>query len=122
MALLELRQLCGLQIGEQPANQLRLWRVKRDKSDIEVFEQVLSTTCDPFGTRSSQELLNLASGRSANKETGDYILNTVKRGLDLRAKFELECKEDSSRFLKTVSRTKVMNFAAANSRHITDTQ
>lgn len=116
MAVSELRQLCGVQLGEQPANQLRCCRVKRDNADIEALAQAVSSTCDPFDTRSSQELLNLASGKAAKEETRDFLLSTLKRGEDLRTKFASECEADSSRFLKTVSRTKILNFAAESSK------
>ena len=43
-------------------------------------------------------------------------MGTLKRGADLRTKFESECEADSSRFLKTVARTKVVNFAAENTK------
>ena len=114
MALSELKHLVGLQSGEQPANQLRPWRVKRDNADIETLTSAINSTCNPFDTGSPQELVNVASGKSAKEETKDYLLSTLKRGADLRSKFESECEADSSRFLKSVARIQVKNFAAEN--------
>lgn len=116
MALSELRQLVGLHSGEHPASQSQPWRVRRDNNDIETLARVINDTCNPFATHSPHELVNLATGKEAKEETKVYLLSTLKRGVDLRQKFETECEADNSRFLKTVKRAKVFNFATENQK------
>ena len=53
--------------------------MKRDNADIEALAQTVSSTYDQFDAQSSQEWLNLAAGKSANEETRDFLLSTLKR-------------------------------------------
>ena len=116
MALSELKQLVGLQSGEEPANQQRKWRIKRDNADIDALTNALNSTCNPFTSHSPHELVNLSSGKSTAKETEEFLLSTLSRGEEHRLKFERECSDDSSLFLKTMPRIKMFNFAAENAR------
>lgn len=114
MALSELKDMVGLQSGEEPANQLRPWRIKRDNADINALAIALSNTCNPFASDSPVELVNVSSGKIARDDTKNFLLGTLERGKSLRLKFESECATDGSRFLKTVSRMKILNFASEN--------
>ena len=58
----------------------------------------------------------MASGKVAKEETKRFLLPVLGRGADLRYKFAKECETDSVRFLKPVSRTKILNFAAENAK------
>ena len=58
--------------------------------------------------------MNVASGKTAKKVTKEFLLSVLRRGSDLRQKFATECEIDSKRFLKPVTRTKIINFAAEN--------
>lgn len=51
------------------------------------------------------------SGKNTKEET-EKFLDTLLRGRKLRLKFEEERAVDGSRFLKTVTRIKMLNFAA----------
>ena len=46
--------------------------------------------------------------------TKTFLLGTLERGKNLRLQFQDECAVDSSRFLKPVTRVKMLNFAAEN--------
>ena len=59
-------------------------------------------------------MVNISTGKSAKKETEAYLLGTLERGSELRHKFESECTNDNSRFLRSIPRTSVTNFAAEN--------
>lgn len=112
----ELRQMAGLQTGEEPLNQLKKCRIRRDNADMDVLAKTLDNTCNPFASNSPTSLVNLASGKNANKETEQFLLDTLLRGRQLWLWFEEECATDSSRFLKTVVRQKILNFTAENVR------
>ena len=116
MALSELRQLVGLHLGEEPGNQVRKWRIKRDNADIDALTHALNTTCNPFACHSPYNLVNVSSEKSALKETEQFLLRTLIRREEHRIKFERECSDDNSRFLKTVPRIKMLNFAAENAK------
>ena len=114
MALTDLCELVSLPKGEEPVNQLRKWRIKRDNADMIVISKTVNNTCNPFADHSPADLVNVSSGRAANEATKRYLLETLNRGNKLRMQFEKECEEDESRFLQPVAKTKVLNFAAEN--------
>ena len=116
MALSEFRQLFSYREGEDPASQLRPWRIKRDNSDIDSLYNLLKGTCNLFDEVLQNELVNVASRKVAKEETKQLLLLFLGRGADLRCKFATECEMDSARFLKPVSRTKIQNFAAENAK------
>ena len=116
MALSELQQLVGLREGEDPATQLHPWRIKRDNSDIDSLYNFLQGTCNLLDKVLQNDLVNVASGKVAKEETKQFLLSVLGRGADLRYKFAKECETDSVRFLKPVSRTKILNFAAENAK------
>lgn len=114
MAMSELRQMAGLQMGEEPMMQLRRWRIKRDNEDMDGLAKTVDNTCNPFASSAPTSLVNLATGKITKEETEKFLLDTLSRGRRLREKFEEECATDSSRFLKPVARIKMLNFAAEN--------
>ena len=59
-----------------------------------------------------ENLINLATGKAARKETEEYLLNTLMRGDNERKRFLEEWIDLPSRFLQTVKRIKVSNFAS----------
>ena len=113
MCLTELREFVSLHPGEEPANQLMEWRVKRDNADMNAIANTLGNTCNPFAT-SAPDLINVSSGRAAKETTKSFLLGTLERGENLRQKFTDECAADGSRFLKPVARIKMLNFASEN--------
>ena len=114
MALTDLCELVSLPKGEEPVNQLRKWRIKRDNADMIVISKTVNNTSNPFADHSPADLVNVSSGRAANEATKRYLLETLNRGNKLRMQFEKECEEDESRSLQPVAKTKVLNFAAEN--------
>ncbi len=114
MALSELYQLVNLQSGEEPDKQLTKARIQRDNADMKSVTITLNNTCNPFASDAPAGLVNISSGKAANEGTKKFLLRTLERGRTLRLQFESECLVDGSRFLKPVSRTKILNFAAEN--------
>lgn len=116
MALSELCEMVSFQTGEEPANQVKKSRIERDNTNMVFLTNTVKNTCNPFADDSSAELVNISSGRSANTSTKAFLLGTIARGRNLRQQFQNECEADESRFLKPVSRSKMLNFAAENSK------
>ena len=113
-ALSELREMVILQSGEEPAERLRKWRIRRDNADTTALADALNNTCNPFATDSPAVLVNVSSGKTAKRETMTFLLEPLSRGTTLRLKFEGEYAVDVSCFPKIVARTKLLNFAVEN--------
>ena len=58
--------------------------------------------------------MNISTGIAASSETTSYLLSTLQRGNEARHTFERECLTDSTRFMKTLSRIDINNFAKEN--------
>jgi len=78
--------------------------------------KLVKDSCNPFSelATSSDQLLNIASGKAVSQETTSYLTNCLENGHDLRQQFENECATDKQRFLKPLKRRKVLNFAHEN--------
>ena len=116
LAVSELRTILGIEEVVQPSVQLRQWRVKKDNDSIDVLSALLKETCNPFGDPacSSPDLLNISSGKATDQETKLYLLGSLSRGREWRLTFQQECSVDKTRFLKTIPRIRVKNFAMEN--------
>ena len=80
--------------------------------------ETLTEACDPFSAPASttDNLLNLATGKATATATKDYLLQTLEQGKNRRKKFQEECADDENRFMKSIQRRKVENFASENSK------
>ena len=118
MAVTELRQLTGLRIENIPATQLRPNRIRKDNEHINALMETLTEACDPFSAPASttDNLLNLATGKATATATKDYLLQTLEQGKYRRKKFQEECADDENRVMKSIQRRKVENFASENSK------
>ena len=114
MAVTELRTLVGLDQGESAAAQCRQSRIRKDNRQMEALSQKIDDYCNPFADNVCDVFINLGTGQAASSTTETYLLNTLQRGKEAREQFQGEWSNDSSRFLKTVKRIRVQNFAAEN--------
>ena len=69
MPLSELREMVGLQSGEEPANQLRKLRIRRDNADMNALANALNNTCNSFATDSHAVLIDVSAGKTTKEET-----------------------------------------------------
>ncbi|XP_041481075.1 uncharacterized protein LOC121428475 [Lytechinus variegatus] len=114
MAVTELRSFSGLDNGESPSVQCRPSRVCRDNKQMATLSATIDEFCNPFSPEAPTSLVNLATGQTASDTTTTYLLDTLKRGKGEREKFQEEWSKDSNRFLRSVRRIKVNNFANDN--------
>lgn len=114
MAVTELRTLSGLEQGESAATQCRPSRIRKDNSQMVKLGDKIDEFCNPFSDEVGNSLVNVATGRVSSKATESYLINTIRRGQQARAKFQEEWDQSSNRFLKPVKRIPVQNFAAEN--------
>ena len=83
MALPELYELVDLQSGEEPASQLRKWRIRHDNDDINSVTITLNHTCNPFTNDAPADLVNISSGKASNEVNMKFLLGTLERGSKL---------------------------------------
>lgn len=114
MAVSEMKDMCDIQPGETPANQLKKGRISRDNRDMEALTKALEDTCNPFKKDAPAVLVNIATGKVAAAVTSDYLTQVLEQGRELRKKFTDECATDDKRFLRTIPRFPVQNFAKGN--------
>ena len=117
-AVTELRQSTGLRIEDIPATQLHPNRIRKDNEHINALMETLTEACDPFSAPASttDNLLNLATGKGTATATKDYLLQTLEQGKNRRKKFQEECADGENRFMKSIQRRKVENLASENSK------
>ena len=91
----ELRNITGLEAEEQPATQLRASRIEKDTHQRDALVNTITQSCDPFSppATTSTCLLNIATGKSASKETEVYLTQSLDEGHKLRIQFEEECSK-----------------------------
>ena len=116
MAMTELRTFAGLEVGETATDQCRPARIQKHNSQMKRLGQIIEEFCNPFGKNAPTTLVNLATGRAATKTTEEYLLQTMKRGQTEREKFLEEWNKDSTRFLMSLKRLRVNNFASKNDK------
>ena len=116
MSVTELRNRTGLETEEHPAAQLRPSRIQKDCCQVETLLNAVTESCDPFSAPASTAgcLLNIATGKAAAPETERYLLESLVEGQKHQKKFEDECTDDNTRFMKPIQRRKVTNFACEN--------
>ena len=61
----------------------------------------------------------MSSGKTTKEETKTFLLGSLPSGTKLGLAFEVECAVDVSRFPKTETRIKLLNFAADNVKEST---
>ena len=93
-------------------------RIRKDNEHINALMETLTEACDLFSAPASttDNLLNLATGKATATATKDYLLQTLEQGKNRRKKFQEECADDENRFMKSIQRRKVENFASENSK------
>ena len=118
MSVTELRNRTELEMEEHPAAQLRPSRIQKDCCQVETLLNAVTESCDPFSAPASTAgcLLNIATGKAAAAETERYLLESLVEGQKRQKKFEDECTDDNTRFMKQIQRRKVTNFAYENTK------
>ena len=106
----------GVEDFENAATQIQNHRVEKDNKQVKMLSEKIDAYCNPFldDPLLQENLINLATGKAARKETEEFLLNTLMRGDNERKRFLEEWIDLPSRFMQTVKRIKVSNFASEN--------
>ena len=90
MSVTELREITGLQKENHPATQLHAHRISKDSRQRDQLFSSKTRSCDLFSSPATNSpfLLNIATGKVANAETQEYLLESISAGNQLRRKFQ----------------------------------
>ena len=100
----------GLQSNEDITKELKPYRIKKDNEDLQKIIEGIKSTMNPFTQYPNENLYCLATGKKADEEIKDDLLNCVKKGQAWCDDFTNGCFQDPSRFQKPIPRKKVKNF------------
>jgi hypothetical protein len=111
MSVTELRKMTGLEAVEQPATQLRAYRIEKDSRQKDALYNTVTNSCDPFSLPVSMSvcLLNIATGRAASQDTKEDLTKSIVSGHDRHVKFRKECAKDEERICTGKSKEEACN-------------
>jgi hypothetical protein len=72
--------LLDIQTREEPANQLKKWRIAWDNADMNSVTLLLKDTCNPFADNAPNALINISSGKAASEKTAAFLTGTLAHG------------------------------------------
>ena len=103
---------------EDVSQDLKSSQIKRNSQDLAAITTSIEEMMNPFSDDIDKNTLyNIGTGKSASKETTEFLLSLVKTGSDLREKFLNECISNPKRFEESISRRKIKNFATEAGIH-----
>ena len=85
--------------------------IHKDNECVGKLVKNIQDTLNPSDASEPNHLFNLATGKSAKKETEDFVLNIAQIGNKKRKQFISECIETPERFEKAIKREKLQTFA-----------
>lgn len=102
----------GIQNQEDTTKELKPHRVTKDNADLNLLTAGIKNFVNPFSeVIPSDQLINIATGKSCSHEIESFLLNVVTTGKTARDNFVTECSIDEVRFEKPMKRIKVKTFA-----------
>ena len=101
---------------EKPSAQNTKWRIDKDNLDRKNLQDCIKSSCNPFDglVVESQKLINIATGKASSAKAQEFLAHVLEKGNADRLKFETECSQDKTRFLKPITKISVHNFAKDN--------
>ena len=85
--------------------------IRKDNECVDKLVKIIQDNLNPFDASEPNHLFNLATGKSAKKETEDFVLNIAQICNEKRKQFISECIETPERFEKAIKREKLQTFA-----------
>ena len=76
--------------------------IKKDNECVNKLIDIIVENLTPFAITDSEHIFNIASGKSANEKTEDFVLNIFKVGNQELLKFISECRNTPQRFAKPI--------------------
>ncbi|VVC93252.1 unnamed protein product [Leptidea sinapis] len=92
------------------------YRRIESRRTLKTLNNIIGTikkTMNPFSENiDKNSLFNLSTGKAASLNVANFLLNVKSLGEEQKLKFFSECFEDSSRFVRPITRSKINNFAS----------
>ena len=108
----ELINKAGMYHGEETHKELGRSRVDRDHTDLQKLTDGILATSNPFTGGEGDPLRNIATGKVASKKMQDDLLSFEQKAHSLYDDFKQGCFVDPARFERSISQTKLDNFAS----------
>lgn len=102
----------GLSQADDTSYTLQKNRIVKDSKSLNNIVKTIKKTINPFSENVDKDsLFNLSTGKAASSNVTDYLLNVKSLGQEQKLNFFSECFEDSTRFVRSITRNKINNFA-----------
>ena len=111
-----LLDMAAITTKDEITQELKLYRIKRDNSDLENLIKSLEDTMNPFQNNPEDKLYCLSTGQAASNEVQSDLTNLEEKGVLLYQEFIKECQEDPTRFERPLKKRKIKNFASDTSK------
>ena len=94
---------------------LRSKHIHKETTNLNNLKNTIKSMLNPFLKDIHKDVLfNIKTGRQASASVENYLLTAKKVGDEKRDQFVQECQDDANRFEKSISKTKIVNFATEN--------
>ena len=102
-----LLDMAAITTKDEIIQELKLYRIKLDNSDLESLIQSLEDTVNPFQNNPEGKLYCLSTGQAASNEVQSNLTNLEEKGVLLYQEFIKECQEDPTRFERPLRKRKI---------------
>lgn len=88
-------------------------QIEKDNKTLNRIIETMKKTMNPFSENLDQNILfNMSTGKAASSHVSDFLLNCKTLGHKQKLRFFSECSEDPTRFVKSIKRNVISNFAS----------
>ena len=107
--------MAGLTLSEELSQELKLYRIKRDNTNLQAIVKCQEETLNPF-QENLPELYCLTTGRATSADVQNDLTGVVDKGNGWYKEFVTECQADPKRFEKPIKGQKVKNFTGEDKK------
>lgn len=107
----------GLRKKQDVTADLQKSRIKKSSSQLQKLINTIEEHINPFDpTLDENSLFHISTGRAADENVADFLLNVEKKGEELRNTFINECALDKDRFDRSLKMNNIMNFTSLQTK------
>lgn len=103
----------GLSRADDTSHSLQKNQIEKDNKTLNRIIETMKKTTNPFSENLDKNILfNMSTGKAASSHVSDFLLNCKTLGHEQKLRFFSECSEDPTRFVKSIKRNVISNFAS----------
>lgn len=103
----------GFSQADDTSYTLKKNRIEKDSKTLNSIVETIKKTMNPFSENVDKDsLFNLSTGKAASSNVTNFLLYVNSLGQEQKLKFFSDCFEDSTRFVRPITRNKIHNFAS----------